>query len=808
MAGELTVSERILLHLSNYVKYEDKFETPFDITQDGIAQACMISRAHAAIELKKLKSASLIEERLSHVKRGKTRRKVYFLTPVGKTKAADVVQYVKENGIDPMVDASRVAPELSSTKTRSARKSSPIPPVKLFVGREKELEAIRAAIGSSGLRVLSVRGIAGIGKTTLVAKAVSGLSGYRVFWFTAKAWDTPRSLAEALGKFFQENGCRKLSSYISTGKFELGELSFLLEDELAENGYIFVFDDADASEGLQEFLKMFVHSSGSAKTIVTAESEPRFYERSDVIARKDVAEIELGGLDRDAALELLRSRGIEGEVGEELARVTKGHPLSLEMVTESSISGAKYQIARFFEEKFYAQLSDEERMLLQLASVFQHPFPRDAIPRDLRHVRKGSMLREVAPGRFEIHASLRDFVYSSMTDEERSRWHSVAADYYLRAEDPHERLYHLIRAGRSLEAEMLLARMGEELLARGNVKRLWNVLKGFEPTKPRYREAAQLVKARLASMAGDYGTAWAMLESIADGGEGPLKAEALIEMGAIKSKKSELGAAAELFSKALDQARDLPGVRAKALRGLGVVEAKLGSYAKAQELLERSAKDALAAMDTRGMLLAHLELGNVFIGKGMYEQAIDHFSKCAAGFGPVELTGVHINMGIASAFLGRYDEARVHLENAVRLADETGQPRSRAYALTSLAEILLKAGRAEEAKERCFSALEVFSEIQDPVGLSTAYANLGMAERVLGELAASEEHYRESLAALEGLSMPRTLATRKMEFGMLKAEKGEFDEAKRLFGEARDMFEGMKAAEMVQKIDEELARLG
>ena len=105
MAGELTVSERILFHLSNYVKFEDKYEVPFDITQDGISQSCSISRAHAAIELKKLKASGIIEEKLTHVRRGKARRKTYFLTQAGKARGAKIVQYVKDNGIEPRVDA-------------------------------------------------------------------------------------------------------------------------------------------------------------------------------------------------------------------------------------------------------------------------------------------------------------------------------------------------------------------------------------------------------------------------------------------------------------------------------------------------------------------------------------------------------------------------------------------------------------------------------------------------------------------------------------------------------------------------------
>ena len=807
MGGDLTVSERILFLLSNYIKFEDKYEAPFDITQDGISQACSISRAHAAIELKKLKAAGVIEEKLMHVRKGKARRKVYFLTMDGKAKSVKVLQYVKDNDIATMVDASKVSPELATSRSKSVKRSTPLPSVREFYGREKELSEANGALANPSVKMLSIRGIPGIGKTTLAAKLASDLAGQRVFWYAAKPWDAPRTVADALGKFFADNGSRKLASYISSGKLELGELSYLLNEELTENGFAFVFDDADCSESLQEFLKMFRHSSGSAKIIVTAESVPRFYDKSDVIARREILELELGGLDKKAALQLLEGRGIEGSTAEELVRVTHGHPLSLEMVTASTTTEARYQVSKFFEEKFYSDLAEPEKSLLQFASVFQKPIPSEAIPKELKHAKKGSMLREISPGKFEIHASLREFVYNSMTRDERSKWHSAAADYYLREGDSQERLFHLMRANRHLEAEMLISRSEEELLGKGNVQRLWEMISFFDPTKPRYKHGVLVLKARVASMVGQYDAAWSILEGVSAEADAKYRSEALVEMGKIKSKKGELEAASKLFSDALEHARDLPCERAKALRGLGVVEGKLGNYAKAQELLERSARDAMAAMDSKGMLLAHMELGNVFIGRGMYEQAIDHFSKCAAGFGPVELANVYVNMGVASAFLNRMDEARLHLENAVKLADETGQPRSRAYALTSLAEVLIKTGHAELAKEHCFKALEVVTELNDRLGISAAYANLGMAERATGDLASSEEHYVESLSALEGMEVPRSRGLRMMEYGLLLEQKGEKDRAKEMLHKSKEFFVGIDARDLVSRVDEELRGL-
>src|SRR5712691_105274 len=60
----VTVGERILVHLSGFLRHADSYECPVEMTQDGIAGALLLSRAHVA--------------------NARSRRKVYELTPAGQ----------------------------------------------------------------------------------------------------------------------------------------------------------------------------------------------------------------------------------------------------------------------------------------------------------------------------------------------------------------------------------------------------------------------------------------------------------------------------------------------------------------------------------------------------------------------------------------------------------------------------------------------------------------------------------------------------------------------------------------------------
>ena len=111
-----TIRERILLHLSRFkmVNEEEVYNLPFDLTQDGIAAALGISRAHSSLELKKLRVAGKVKENQVHVIGSGIRRKVYYLEPDGKTEAEHLRKKLEDIGvsIETILDMRRCDPEL------------------------------------------------------------------------------------------------------------------------------------------------------------------------------------------------------------------------------------------------------------------------------------------------------------------------------------------------------------------------------------------------------------------------------------------------------------------------------------------------------------------------------------------------------------------------------------------------------------------------------------------------------------------------------------------------------------------------
>src|SRR3989442_2827146 len=110
------MGERILVHLSGFLRHADSYECPVEMTQDGIAVALLLSRAHVALELKRLKSTGKVQERMAHVANARSRRKVYALTPAGQ----EISRRMREPARAPTIELSAPAGRRAVPRAQAA----------------------------------------------------------------------------------------------------------------------------------------------------------------------------------------------------------------------------------------------------------------------------------------------------------------------------------------------------------------------------------------------------------------------------------------------------------------------------------------------------------------------------------------------------------------------------------------------------------------------------------------------------------------------------------------------------------------
>ena len=474
----LTAKERILIHLADYAKYADVVEVTPEMGQEGIARAAGIYVQHVRQFLDPLLKEGLVRERTAHVKGHRRRLKVYDLTDSGRlsasrlreqirsepirvrdatgVRATTVGQLVREaSGKITIAALMRAASEGevvdlavlgAAAPSGTVARLAEAPRLDAFVGRREELDALTREDGPA--RVFFIRGVAGIGKSSLAAKACEKLKGsHNVYWHQIRPWDTRPSVLAGLGDFLAATGRPGLRAVLARG--EAAGADSVLRDDLQGARCVLVFDDAQEAIpevlDLLRFLKDAIADTPDGRAIVLSRRAAAFYDRRDVAIRHVVQEIDLQGLGRDDIAALLPADAN----GKRLATIAKklgGHPLFVELLRSAPARGiaapSLTDVRRFIEEEIYTELSEGERRMMKTAALYEVPFPREAafVDPSLSHdvflaLTTKSLIRPVGEGAFGVHDTIRDFFTSILTESERKSLAPAAIEQLLRLAD-------------------------------------------------------------------------------------------------------------------------------------------------------------------------------------------------------------------------------------------------------------------------------------------------------------------------------------------------------------------------------------
>ncbi len=357
------MKERIQLHLFDYQRFEDEYEAPLEVTQEGIAQAVGINIHHATQYVRPLLSEEMLEERTSHIQGGKRRRKVYFLTVRGRNQSASLRSTLLAGEV-PFRSRSGKIREVPLTEVyQEHRRGTPLcelllelkslgyvpeeageeaagivdfareaPAVDLFYGREEEVSYVLDAVNRAPFVVIT--GMAGIGKTALGSKVCEVLRDEQsLFWRQVRSWDGAMDLALRLAHFLRSLGRVGLhSALLGSGPKALSRVEELLEVDLAGIEGLLVFDDVheateDASSFLAILLRVLKGQTGTS-VLLLSRDVPGFYSRRDVDLEGAVVELSLKGLGAEASHAILSKAGVADPLIGPLIKAAGGIPSS------------------------------------------------------------------------------------------------------------------------------------------------------------------------------------------------------------------------------------------------------------------------------------------------------------------------------------------------------------------------------------------------------------------------------------------------------------------------------------------------
>src|SRR2546428_6853731 len=178
-------------------------------------------------------------------------------------------------------------------------------PSRPFFGRTEEHRTLRAWLASDAPSFAILLGVAGIGKSALVARLLSD-EPRPTFIRRVYAHDDAHGLLSSFADFLARQGRRRLKAAITRPAYDPVEAIAVLREDLA--GFALVLDDLHACPPADAILRALVERPPDAKILVASRTQPTFFERPDLVQGR-VLEVRLHGLDDGSAAALLTSRG-------------------------------------------------------------------------------------------------------------------------------------------------------------------------------------------------------------------------------------------------------------------------------------------------------------------------------------------------------------------------------------------------------------------------------------------------------------------------------------------------------------------
>lgn len=593
------------------------------------------------------------------------------------------------------------------------------PRVERVFGREKE----RTLISESPERVVIVHGIAGIGKSTLVAWIFQD-----AFWYTLSEVDSLESLAWRIGRFFSSLGYPDLTEYLRSGGREERTVFELINEGLDRTDSVVVIDDLHrcTDDRITSLLGFVARKKGRGRMVVTSRERPN-------LGTEGILYLNLKGLGPKEAYRLFLDKGGTASVREfaTIYQITRGHPLAI--ILSAQGQGAVDSRENLFEFLFgevYSSLTPDERRMVNILGLFDEPIEYAAIKQlyerrnsfpVLYSLMKKGIVERLGNG-YHLHELLRELV-KKLSPPNGEEYYSAYIDYLMEKGD----------------AESFLRALKYSLRLK---------------TSDRFHELLDLRVRRFKRIVQDYPLTYQRILRLS--GKDPLVKK---ELGHVYFQKGFFEKAVKLWLEVKDLMRGIH--RADVLSSLVDVYCELEETTEAEfylrelENLLKSLNDPLAEFwyyvektkllwlkgELKGALKsafmelktlkkigeipeaeasAYLHIGDIYTALGKFERGIEYYKTA------LELARLHAlpflenlsNMELGKGYyeIGEYKKAVEHLKKAAEYFLEVRNYRRAVDSLAYLCVSLIGLGKTSEAIDKAIEMVRIAHSTGYPLG--------------------------------------------------------------------------------------------
>ena len=501
-------------------------------------------------------------------------------------------------------------------------------------------------------------------------------------------------------------------------------------------------------------------------------------------------------------LNYLRDRGLDPRDSADLARIELPDSLHTLVLSRIDQLGQREQltlrvasiVGRSFRARWLAGYCPEVGDLPQLKKALDTLQALDITPLDssapelsylFKHIVTHEVTYESLPfaARARLHEQLARYLESTHAESPPVE---LLAFHYGRSDNLDKRREYLRKAGEAEQQafanESALAHYGELLPLLDDATQ---------------RAAVHLQRGAVLELTGNYAAAEeddnAALAIALRAGDARLSGRAQLALGRLCRLRGDFEAALAWLGKVHT---DLPAERGQIAVETGLVEWRMGEYARARSSLDEGLAAARAAGDRAVVGTALNYLGLVAASQGdnsaaqeLHRQALDVRREIGDAWG---ISWSLNNLGNVALDLGRHAEARSLLEECLTLKRAMGDKGGVAAALNNLGLVALVQGDLPAARLLFEQGLALMREVGDRFVIASLLGNLAKVLSDQGDADAARPLYDESLELSREIGDKWGVAASLCSLGLTAMMAGDAKTARRCLDECLQLCRGME----------------